>query len=217
MPQLTLKTKCHVKADPKTLISLAVTGRLPKINALILKLPEKKKKKKLQTWPVTMATVISFCHGCPCTVHLHHVTWSFTKWARGLEFGRHPLVHDQSVMQLLTYKTNQSSASPRLSTRSKHLPSEQVLLHITSCKYSRVEPCQAKQRGSAVITNTDCSLYLRADQNYKCALLLPAKVPGLLHPFTLSLTLHHPSPELASALFKSTLGTNFTLWSPNFL
>lgn len=147
MPQLTLKTKCHAKADPKTLISPAVTGRLPKINALILKLPDK--KKKLQTWPVTMATVISFCHGCQRTVHLRHATWTITKRARGLKIEKHPLVHNQSVMQLLADKTNQLTASPGLLTRSKHLQSEQVLLHTTSCKYSRVETRQAKQRGAA--------------------------------------------------------------------
>lgn len=97
-PQLTLKTKCHAKADPKTLIRPAVTGRLPKINALILSLPQ---KKKLQTGPVTMATVISFCHGCQCQVHLHHATSTITK--RGLKFEGPLLVHNQSVMQSLTY------------------------------------------------------------------------------------------------------------------
>lgn len=41
--RLTLKTKCHAKADLKALISPAVTGRLPQINVLILRLPGEKK------------------------------------------------------------------------------------------------------------------------------------------------------------------------------
>lgn len=88
-PQLTLKTECHAKADPKTLISPAVTGRLPKINALILRLPQ---KKELQTWPVTMATVISFSHGCQKAVHLYHVHLNHYQ-----KIYSPPLVHNQSV------------------------------------------------------------------------------------------------------------------------